>query len=128
MLFQSRRLLSVLAIVAVTGLLTPAAPRAQERSFDLLTASIADIQAAVDAGKLTYEGLVGLYLKRIEAYDKQGPRLNAVITVNPRALEILGRPYSEPSLFKIAHGYEQASKHRVPPKSTPHLPGDVIRF
>ena len=88
MLFQSRRSLSVLAVVAAIGLLTPALPRAQGRSFDLLTASIADIQAAVDAGKLTYEGLVGLYLKRIEAYDKQGPRLNAVITVNPRALEI----------------------------------------
>ena len=74
----------VLALVA----LPLATPRAQGRSFELTTASIADIQAAVDAGKLTYEGLVGLYLKRIDAYDKKGPRLNAVITINPRAVEI----------------------------------------
>ena len=74
----------VLALVA----LTLATPRAQGRSFELTTASIADIQEAVDAGKLTYESLVGLYLKRIDAYDKKGPRLNAVITINPRAVEI----------------------------------------
>ncbi len=75
----------VLALVVVVVSL--ATPRAQTRSFELTTASIADIHAAVDAGKLTYEGLVNLYLKRIDAYDKQGPRLNAIITVNPRALE-----------------------------------------
>ncbi len=54
-----------------------ATPHAQGRSFELMTASIADIQSAVDAGKLTYEGLVGLYLKRIDAYDKKGPSLRA---------------------------------------------------
>lgn len=39
------------------------------------------------AGRLTYEQLVGLYLKRIEAYDRQGPSLRAVMAINPRALE-----------------------------------------
>jgi amidase len=76
------------ALVFVLVALSFATPRAQGRSFELTTASIADIQAAVDAGKLTYEGLVSLYLKRIDAYDKKGPKLNAVITINPRALEI----------------------------------------
>lgn len=60
---------------------------AQGRTFDLLTASADDIQAAVQAGALTYERLVRLYLNRIEAYDKRGPTLNAVIEINPRALE-----------------------------------------
>jgi len=78
------RLVLVLTLVIVAL----ATPRAQTRSFELTTASIADIHAAVDAGKLTYESLVGLYLKRIDAYDKKGPRLNAVIAINPRALEI----------------------------------------
>ncbi len=75
------------AFAVVLVVVSIAAPRAQVRSFELTTASIADIHAAVDAGKLTYEGLVGLYLKRIDAYDKKGPRLNAVITLNPRAIE-----------------------------------------
>jgi Asp-tRNA(Asn)/Glu-tRNA(Gln) amidotransferase A subunit family amidase len=56
-------------------------------TFDLATANLADIQAAMDSGALTSEKLVQLYLNRIEAYDKKGPKLNSMITVNPRALE-----------------------------------------
>jgi amidase len=56
--------------------------------FDLATASIADINAAFDSGALTSEKLVQLYLARIEAYDQKGPALNAIITLNPKALEI----------------------------------------
>jgi len=56
------------------------------RTFDLETASIGDIQDAVSSGALTYEKLMTLYLARIEAYDKKGPALNTVITLNPNAL------------------------------------------
>ncbi|MDP3071352.1 MAG: amidase family protein [Opitutaceae bacterium] len=59
---------------------------ARARTFDLETAGIPEIQAAVDAGALTYEKLVALYLARIAAYDQQGPALNTVITPNPQAL------------------------------------------
>lgn len=57
-------------------------------TFDLSTASIDDINAAFDAGALTSEKLVQLYLDRIEAYDKKGPSLNAVFHLNPDALAI----------------------------------------
>lgn len=57
------------------------------RSFDLQSATIADINAAIDAGALSSEKLVGMYLKRIEAYDKQGPKINSVITMNPKAIQ-----------------------------------------
>ena len=40
----------------------------------------------MDSGTLTSEKLVQLYLARIEAYDKQGPKLNTVITLNKNAL------------------------------------------
>ncbi len=63
------------------------ATQSRSRTLDLLTASITDIQDAVDAGALTYEKLVRLYLNRIEAYDKNGPRLNAIVAINPRAIE-----------------------------------------
>jgi Asp-tRNA(Asn)/Glu-tRNA(Gln) amidotransferase A subunit family amidase len=59
---------------------------ARAATFDLSTATIADINAAIDAGALSSEKLVSLYLKRIEAYDKRGPKVNAVITLNPGAL------------------------------------------
>jgi Asp-tRNA(Asn)/Glu-tRNA(Gln) amidotransferase A subunit family amidase len=55
-------------------------------TFDLSTATIADINDAFDAGALTSEKLVQLYLARIEAYDKQGPEINAVIALNPHAV------------------------------------------
>ncbi|MDP3071354.1 MAG: amidase family protein [Opitutaceae bacterium] len=53
--------------------------------FDLATATIADVQAAMQSGALTAEKLVQLYLARVEAYDKQGPRLAAFLTLNPGA-------------------------------------------
>jgi Asp-tRNA(Asn)/Glu-tRNA(Gln) amidotransferase A subunit family amidase len=56
--------------------------------FDLQTATIEDINKAFDAGALTSEKLVQLYLNRIAAYDKQGPNINAVITLNAEALSL----------------------------------------
>ena len=46
----------------------------------------------------------------------------------PLAMEIMGRPFSDAALLRIAHGYEQASKHRSPPKSTPPLAGESIPY
>jgi len=59
---------------------------AQAKTFDLQSAGVEDIQAAVDAGALSYEKLVTLYLARIAAYDKKGPSLNTVITLNKNAI------------------------------------------
>ena len=55
-------------------------------TLDLTTASIAEINAAFEAGTLTSEKLVELCLARIEAYDAKGPKLNAVIALHPGAL------------------------------------------
>jgi amidase len=60
---------------------------AADRPFDLMESSIADIHGAMQAGTLTCHGLVQQYLDRIEAYDKQGPAVNALLYVNPRALQ-----------------------------------------
>lgn len=56
-------------------------------TFKLEDATIADINAAFDAGALTSVQLTQLYLNRINAYDKQGPSINSIITLNPKALE-----------------------------------------
>ena len=60
---------------------------ANAATVDLTNATIADLDAAFAKGTLTSEKLVKMYLKRIEAYDKQGPGINAVITLNPKAVE-----------------------------------------
>ncbi len=56
-----------------------------QRELDLTTATIAEINDAVDAGALDAERLVELCLARIAAYDDQGPAINAVISLNPEA-------------------------------------------
>lgn len=68
------------ALVAVT-------PVFAKKTFDLSTATVLDIQAAMDAGALTSEKLTELYLARIAAYDQTGPKLNTIITLNAKALE-----------------------------------------
>ena len=62
------------------------APPAEPPPFDVVEASIADIHAAMEANQLTARTLVEAYLARIEAYDQQGPILNAIVTINPNAL------------------------------------------
>jgi Asp-tRNA(Asn)/Glu-tRNA(Gln) amidotransferase A subunit family amidase len=40
----------------------------------------------------------------------------------PVGITFFGRPYSEPTLLKLAYAYEQATHHRAPPKTAPALP------
>jgi amidase len=61
---------------------------AQQGPFRLQEATIASIHAALAARQLTCTQLIRLYLDRIAAYDLQGPALHAIITVNPKAMEI----------------------------------------
>ncbi|MBA2617597.1 MAG: amidase [Rubrobacter sp.] len=55
--------------------------------FRLQEATIDDIHSAFRSSGLTCRELVELYLARIEAYDRSGPELNAILTVNPKVLE-----------------------------------------
>jgi len=56
-------------------------------TFNILETSIAEIHSAYAARQLTCRQLVQTYLDRIENYDKRGPAINAIITVNPDALK-----------------------------------------
>jgi amidase len=53
--------------------------------FEVYEQSIADLQTAQAAGRVTSRGLVDSYLARIQAYDQAGPRLNAIVLLNPKA-------------------------------------------
>jgi len=54
--------------------------------FDVTEASIVELGAAMDEGRVTSEQLVERFLARIEAYDRRGPALNTIITLNPHAV------------------------------------------
>ena len=89
--FRSGVSLALIFVVATTfGVLSqtrrpPADP--PSTSFDVMEKSIEELQRALQAHEVTSRQLVDLYLARIEAYDKQGPALNAIAVVNPRARE-----------------------------------------
>ena len=79
----ANRVWTRLAVIALAALAT----QAQAATIDLDTATIADINNAFDGGTLTSEKLTRMYLKRIETFDKQGPAINTVITLNAKALD-----------------------------------------
>jgi len=57
------------------------------KTFQLEEVTINDVHAAYLSGATTAARLVQAHLDRIQAYDQAGPKLNVVISLNPRALE-----------------------------------------
>ena len=71
-------------LVCALWIAGPQGLRAQK--FEVAEASIAAEQKAMAEGRTTSKALVQAYLDRIQAFDHAGPRLNALITLNPNAL------------------------------------------
>lgn len=55
----------------------------ESRPFEVEETTIARVHEAMLAGHLTCRALVEQYLNRIEAYDKNGPAINAIVLINP---------------------------------------------
>ena len=60
---------------------------AEMTRLDAFELTIPELQAAMEEGQISSEALVQQYLDRIAAFDRDGPRLRAMIHINPRALE-----------------------------------------
>ena len=56
-------------------------------SFNPVEASISDVHDSILSHGASCVQVVQSYLDRINAYDKQGPTLNSIITINPNALK-----------------------------------------
>ena len=78
----------VVAILSVAVGCAPADPQDPSPGFDVWEKSVTELAAALESGTATSQDLVAQYLARIEAYDRQGPMLNAVVTVNPDAMAV----------------------------------------
>jgi amidase len=76
-----RRLLPVLLVLFALGCSPDKAP-------DYIEMDIAALQDAMHRGETSSRQLVSWYLDRIEALDRNGPMLNAIIELNPDALAI----------------------------------------
>lgn len=84
---RRRTFISTSVSALAAGCRLPGGSLSGPSSFDLQEATIRTVDQAQRSGLLTSEELVRLYLARIAAYDRVGPALNTVITLNPRALE-----------------------------------------
>src|SRR5216683_5753571 len=102
------RLTPLAVLVAALGFDVGAAKTAK-RSLDVVEASVAELQEAMTAGRITSRELTAKYLARIKAVDKAGPRINSVIELNPDALAIAAALDKE----RKAHG-PRGPLHGIP--------------
>src|SRR3954469_434251 len=92
-------------LVSILGAAALAAQQPQQQPaplaaapFGVEEATIAQIHEAMKAGRLTCRALVDTYLRRIHAYDKNGPGINALVVINPDAQKLaddLDRRYAQ---------------------------------
>ena len=97
--------------------------------FRILEATIDDIHSAYKSGHLTCRQLVQMYLDRIEAFDKKGPAINAIITISSRALEDADRidaAYKTSGPLGTLHGIPVVLKDQVDAKGMPTTLGSVL--
>ena len=131
---MKRRMMQSLAAVVVIATIVSAVLARQAQTprprFDVVEATIDDIHKAFKAGTVTSRQLVQMYLDRIEAYDKRGPMINSVITLNPKALEDADRLDAE---FKRTgefvgplHGIPVLVKDQIDVGGLPTTLGSVV--
>jgi len=81
-----RRFVAALAPAGLlAGRAVPAGAAPRAGAFAWQEATFAQLQAAMEAGRVTSHALVEAYLRRIDAIDRRGPRLRSVIETNPEA-------------------------------------------
>jgi amidase len=76
------------------------------QTFEVEEATISQVHDAMKAGRLTCRALVDQYLKRIEAYDKNGPAINAIVLLNPdveKEADALDRRFAQSGLTGPLH-------------------------
>ena len=98
-------------------------------SFRLEETTIANIHSAFNSGALSARQLAELYLKRIESYDRNGPKINSIITVNPRALEDaerLDKAFGETGVTGLLHGIPVILKDQIDVRGMPTTLGSVV--
>jgi Asp-tRNA(Asn)/Glu-tRNA(Gln) amidotransferase A subunit family amidase len=97
--------------------------------FNIVEATIDHIHAGYKSGQLTCRQVVEMYLERIDAFDKKGPNLNALITVNGEALKDADRldaAFKQSGLVGPLHGIPVIVKDQADVKGMPTTLGSVL--
>ena len=102
---------------------------ASHNAFNVVETTISDIHSAYESGRLSARQLVQLYLDRIDTYDKRGPGINALISLNPRALEEADRldaAFKASGFVGPLHGIPIVMKDQGDVKEMPTTLGSVL--
>src|SRR5512132_1639656 len=83
-----REFVGITSTAAAHILFNGCATSVRRSSFHLEEATMTELQAAMESGRETAESLTQKYLGRIDAIDRNGPKLNSIIELNPDALPI----------------------------------------
>jgi amidase len=86
--FLNGALLASGVLLAASSPADPLRALVTAKTFHLEETTIADVQAAYKSGATTATHLVQAYLDRVQAYDQNGPKLNVVIFLNPKATQV----------------------------------------
>jgi len=115
--------------VVVAALWAPPSHGQSSAPFQIMETTIGQIHAAYKSGKLTARQLVQGYLDRIKAYDQQGPKINCIITLNPKALEEadrLDQQYKRSGPAGPLHGIPVLVKDEIDTAGMPTTLGTVV--
>ncbi len=93
--FLKTGVLGAAAVAAASKLDLSASAQSSVKPFELEEITIAELRAGLDSGRFTSQQLVEMYSQRIAGVDKQGPAINAVIEMNPDAMEIAAKADQE---------------------------------
>jgi len=105
---------SAALLPALAGAVEAASPVVPTFEFDEV--SISDLQDGMKSGEYTARSITEKYLARIEAIDKQGPAINAVIEINPDALALADALDKERAAGKVrgpVHGIPVLVKDNI---------------
>ena len=126
---MGRIVLVTLAASATVAFSQGQGQKERPQGFEVVETSIDQVHAAFKSGKLTSRQLVEAYLDRIAAYDQRGPKLNAIITLNPKALEDAERldaHYKNSGFAGPLHGIPILIKDEIDTAGMPTTLGSVI--
>src|SRR6516165_4625693 len=118
---KAKSLLSALLVALLAGsVATPAV--AAEGAVCIENATIDDLHGALASGRTTAADLVRAYTARIEAYDRAGPRLNAVRELNPDAPAIAATIDARKSGARRPLKGSRFSSRTISQRATPSTP------
>ena len=102
---------------------------ARQAAFELIETTIDAIRRAYDAKELSARELVQGYLDRIDAFDRNGPTINSIISVNPAALDEADRldaALAASGPVGPLHGVPVVLKDQIDAKGMPTTLGSVL--